>query len=264
MRARIIVAAAVALGLLGLSACSGGKDPAKAPTPSSTAVVTPTPTTSSSPATASPQSTASAAIRTGLTKAVLTTKEVKLVHQKVKASVATGVAVPTNNVCGDKKIDPSDKARVDRVQSWWLSKGWTSRNPNKAQISVTSEVVAYRPGGVAAALKAYRAAPKKCAKTKFTDGSKGTVKKAAVPAGLPAGSVVLSRVITYPTDVSTTGYIIAIPAKNVMGMLYVDGVASDPKSVKSTRARLLAAYVKQVVAAGASIGTQTATAAARA
>ncbi len=56
-------------------------DPAKAPTPSSTAVVTPSPTATTATSGAA-QAAASAAIRKALTKAQLTTAQVKLVRQK--------------------------------------------------------------------------------------------------------------------------------------------------------------------------------------
>jgi hypothetical protein len=61
--------------------------------------------------------------------------------------------------------------------------------------------------------------------------------------------------------VTTTGYIVAIPAGNVLGLLYVDGVSSDPKAVVANRTRLLPTFARQVAAAGVSVGTLTATAA---
>lgn len=259
MPARTTTIAVTVLALVGLAACSSGKDPAKAPTPSSTAVVTPTPTASTS--TVSAQDAAAATIRKALTKAQLTTAQVKLVRQKETAAESGGLTVRTFIACGYTKVDPSDFARVDRLQSSWLSKGWASQDPNKAQVKVASEVVAYRPGGVAAALKSYSSAPTSCPKTKFNKGVTGKVKATKAPAGLPKGSVVLNQLITYKNGVTTTGYIVAIPAGNVLGLLYVEGVSSDPKAVVATRTRLLRTYAKQVAAAGASVGTLTATAA---
>jgi hypothetical protein len=247
------------LALAGLAGCSSGKDPAKAPTPSSTAVVTPTPTATTSAVSA--QDAAAADIRRALTKAQLTTKQVKLVRQKETAAESSGLTVRTFIACGYSKVDPSDFARVDRLQSSWLSKGWASQDPSKAQVKVASEVVAYRPGGVAAALKSYAAAPRACPSTKFNKGVSGKVKASKAPAGLPKGTVVLNQVITYKNGVTTTGYIVAIPAGNVLGLLYVDGVSSDPKAVVANRTRLLPTFAKQVAAAGVSVGTLTATAA---
>jgi hypothetical protein len=260
MHARTTTAAVAVLALLGLAGCSSGKDPAKAPTPTSTAVVTPTPTTSSvGGTTASAQAAASASIRRALGKAQLTTAQVKLVRQKETKAETSGLSVRTFIACGFSKVDGSDFARVDRLQSSWLSKGWASQDPTKAQVKVASEVVAYRPGGVAAALKSYAGAPKSCPKTKFDKGVTGVVKATKPPAGLPKGTVILGQAITYKNKVKTTGFIVVIPAGNVLGLLYVEGVASDPKAVLSTRTRLLAAYAKRVAAAGTSIGTLTAT-----
>lgn len=258
MPARTSAAVVAALALLGLAACSGS-DPAKAPTPSSTAVVTPTPTGTT--ATISAQEAAAAKIRAALAKAQLTTAQVKLVRQKESATESSGLSVRTFIACGYTKVDASDFARVDRLQSSWLSKGWASQDPTKAQVKVSSEVVAYRPGGVAAAMKSYAGAPKACPKTTFTKGVHGTVKLTKAPAGLPKGSVVLNQVITYKNNVTTTGYIVAIPAGNVLGLLYVDGVSSDPKAVLANRTRLLPTLVRQVLAAGTAVGTLTATAA---
>jgi hypothetical protein len=258
-RTTMAVVAATVLAAAGLSACSSGKDPAKQPTPSSTAVVTPTPTPTAPPTTAA-AATAAAAIRKALTKAQLTTAQTKLVAQKESAAESTGLGVRTFIACGYTKIDPSDFARVDRVQNSWLSKGWASQDPTKVQIKVASEVVAYRPGGVAAALKSYAAAPKTCPHTTFDTGVKGTVKAAKPPAGLPKGALVLTQNITYKNKVSTTGFIVVIPAGNVLGLLYIDGVSSDPKTVLATRTRLLPAYLRQIAAAGVAVGTQTATA----
>ncbi|MFL6100642.1 MAG: hypothetical protein ACJ71T_11875 [Actinomycetales bacterium] len=259
MPARTFAAVLAALALVGLAACSSGSDPAKTPTPSSTAVVTPSPTTSQ--ATVSAQDAAAAKIRSALTKAQLTTAQVKLVRQKESVAESRGLSVRTFIACGYTKVDPSDFARVDRLQSSWLSKGWASQDPTKAQVKVSSEVVAYRPGGVAAAMKSYQGAPKACPKTRFTKGVTGTVKAAKAPAGLPKGSVVLSQVIRYKNNVTTTGYIVAIPAGNVLGLLYVDGVSSDPKAVVTNRTRILPTFVTHVVAAGVAVGTLTATAA---
>ncbi len=263
MRARTTIAVTTAVAVLGLGACSSGSDPAKEPSATSTAVVTPSPTTTSaSPTTtAAPQANAAAAIRKALAKAQLLTSQVKFVAQKETAAESTGLGVRTFLACGFTKVDPSDFARVDRVQSSWLSKGWASQDPTKVQVKVASEIVAYRPGGVSAALKSYAAAPKACPKTKFDPGVKGIVKAAKAPAGLPKGSVVLNQQITYKNGVKTTGYIVVVPAQNVLGLLYVDGVSTDPKTVVSTRTRLLPTYVKRVVAAGVSVGTQTASAA---
>jgi hypothetical protein len=250
----------VLAALLLVTGCSSGKGDAGsatstgAGTTASTPSTTPTATTSATPTAAA---TAASVIRAALGKALLTNSEVKLVRQKVKASVAAGIAVPSNNVCGDKRIDPSDKARVDRLQAWWLSKGWTSTSGG-VQVSVSSEVIAYRPGGVAASLKAYKAAPTKCPKTKFNDGTTGTVKSAAAIKGLPKGTVVLSRTVIYSKTVSTTGYLIAIPAGNVLGMLSIDGTGT---AVATTRASLAPLFAKQITAAGATIGTLTAAAA---
>jgi hypothetical protein len=263
MRARKTAVRAVSLACavtaaLGLTACSSGSDPAKAPTPSSTAVVTPTPTATASQAT---QTNSAALIRKALAAGQLTSAQVKLVRQKETAPESTGLGVRTFIACGyTKAVDPSDFARVDRLQSSWLSKGWASQDPTKAQIKVASEVVAYRPGGVAAAMKSYKAAPKTCPKTKFNKGVTGTVKAAKAPAGLPAGSVVLTQNITYKNAVTTTGFIVIIPANNVLGLLYVDGVSSDPKTVLATRTRLLPAFSRKIVAAGVAVGTQTASA----
>lgn len=260
MRARRnVVAVAMATALTGaaVTACSGGSDPAKAPTQTSTAVVTPTPTPTP---TVTPTATAAALIRKALTAAQLTTAEVKLVRQKESATESTGLGVRTFIACGYTKVDPSDFARVDRLQSSWLSKGWASQDPTKAQIKVASEVVAYRPGGVAAALKSYLAAPKTCPKTTFDKGVTGTVKATKTPAGLPTGAVVLNQNITYKNKVSTVGYIVVIPAGNVLGLLYVDGVSSDPKSVVTTRTRLIPIFAKSVATAGVTIGTATAAA----
>jgi hypothetical protein len=259
MHARTTTTAAAVLALLGLAGCSGGSDPAKQPTPNSTAVVTPS--TSSTPTTAGISPTAaSAAIRKAILKGQLTTAQVKLVRQKETAAESIGLGVRTFIACGYAKVDPSDFARVDRVQSSWLSRGWASQNPSRAQIKVASEVVAYRPGGVAAALKAYRAAPKSCPKTRFDKGVTGVVKAAKAPAGLPKGTVVLSEGITYKNKVRTTGFIIAMPAGNVLGLLYVEGVATDPKTVLANRTRLLRSFPRQVVAAGTAVGTLTASA----
>jgi hypothetical protein len=259
MPARTTTVAVTVLALAGLAACSSGKDPAKVPTPSSTAVVTPSPTATTS--TVSAQDAAAASIRRALAKAQLTTAQVKLVRQKETAAESSGLTVRTFIACGYSRVDPSDFARVDRLQSSWLSKGWASQDPNKAQVKVASEVIAYRPGGVAAALKSYAAAPKACPTTKFTKGVTGKVKASKAPAGLPKGTIVLNQVITYKNSVTTTGYIVAIPAGNVLGLLYVEGVSSDPKAVVATRARLLTPYAKQVAAAGVAVGTLTATAA---
>ncbi len=251
-----IVAAAVALGMAG---CSSGTDPAKDPTSTSTAVVTPTPTPTTP--TASATANTSAVIRKALAAAQLTSAEVKLVRQKETAAESTGLGVRTFIACGyTKAVDPSDFARVDRLQASWLSKGWASQDPTKAQIKVASEVVAYRPGGVAAALKAYQAAPRTCPKTTFNKGVRGTVKAAPRLGGLPAGSVVLTQDITYKNAVTTTGFIVVIPAQNVLGLLYVDGVSSDPKSVTTERNALLPTFLKKVVAAGTAVGTATASA----
>jgi hypothetical protein len=258
MPARTTTAAVAVLALLGLAACSSGKDPAKAPTPASTAVVTPTPTASGT--TASAQAAASATIRRALAKAQLTTAQVKFVRQKETKAESSGLSVRTFIACGFTKVDGSDYARVDRLQSSWLSKGWASQDPTKAQVKVASEVVAYRPGGVAAAMKSYAAAPKSCPKTRFDKGVSGAVKAVQPPAGLPKGTVVLGQAITYKNKVKTTGYIVAIPAGNVLGLLYIEGVASDPKAVIATRTRLLAGYAKKVSAAGVTVGTLTAAA----
>jgi hypothetical protein len=259
MPARTTTAAAAAvLALLGLAGCSGS-DPAKAPTPSSTASVTPSPTTST--ASVSAQEAAAATIRRALTKALLRTAQVKLVRQKESAAESSGLSVRTFIACGYAKVDPSDFARVDRLQASWLSKGWAAQDPTKAQVKISTEVVAYRPGGVVAAMKSYQAAPKACPRTRFTKGVTGTVKATKAPAGLPRGSVVLNQVITYKNHVTTTGYVVAVPAGNVLGLLYVDGVSSDPKTVVANRTRLLPAFVRQVVAAGSAVGTLTATAA---
>jgi hypothetical protein len=257
-RTAVVTAVSAVAVALGLTGCSSGSDPAKAPTPTSTAVVTPTPTPTT---TQSAQASAATLIRKALTAAQLTSAEVKLVRQKESATESTGLGVRTFIACGyTKAVDPSDFARVDRLQSSWLSKGWASQDPTKAQVKVASEVVAYRPGGVTAALKSYKAAPKTCPKTKFDKGVTGTVKATKAPAGLPAGSVVLNQNITYKNSVTTTGYIVVIPSNNVLGLLYVDGVSSDPKTVVATRTRLLAIFAKKVVAAGVSVGTQTAAA----
>jgi hypothetical protein len=259
MHARTSTAAAAAvLALLGVAGCSGS-DPAKAPTPSSTASVTPTP--SASTATISAQEAAAASIRRALTKALLTTAQVRLIRQKESTAESRGLSVRTFIACGYTKVDPSDFARVDRLQASWLSKGWASQDPTRAQVKISTEVVAYRPGGVAAAMKSYSAAPKACPKTRFTKGVTGTVKASKAPTGLPKGSVVLNQVITYRNNVTTTGYILAVPAGNVLGLLYVDGVSSDPKTVVANRARLLPAFTRQVLAAGSAVGTLTATAA---
>jgi hypothetical protein len=258
-RKTVVAAAVAAVAALGVAGCSSGSDPAKQPTATSTAVVTPTatPTTPS----ASPTVSAASVIRKALTAAQLTTAEVKLVRQKESATESTGLGVRTFIACGyTKAVDPSDFARVDRLQSSWLSKGWASQDPTKAQIKVASEVVAYRPGGVAAALKSYKAAPKSCPKTTFDKGVTGTVKAAKAPSGLPAGSVVLQQSITYKNKVTTTGYIVVIPANNVLGLLYVDGVSSDPKTVTTNRTRLLPTFIKNIVAAGKAVGTMTASA----
>jgi hypothetical protein len=260
MRARqtaVAVAALAAVAGVGLAGCSGGSDPAKGPKTASTAVVTPTPT---STPTQSSAATAATLIRKALTAAQLTTAEVKLVRQKELATESTGLGVRTFIACGYSKVDPSDFARVDRLQSSWLSKGWASQDPTKAQIKVASEVVAYRPGGVQAALKSYQAAPKVCPKTKFDKGVTGTVKATKAPAGLPAGAVVLNQDITYKNKVSTVGYIVVIPADNVLGLLYVDGVSSDPKSVLAMRTVLIPLFAKQIATAGVSVGTTTASA----
>jgi hypothetical protein len=258
MPARTTTAAVAVLALLGLAACSSGKDPAKAPTPTSTAVVTPSPTASGT--TVSAQAAASAAIRRALGRAQLTTAHVRFVRQKETKAESSGLSVRTFIACGFTKVDGSDFARVDRLQSSWLSKGWASQDPTKAQVKVASEVVAYRPGGVAAAMKSYALAPKSCPKTRFDKGVTGAVKAVRAPAGLPKGTVVLGQAITYRNKVKTTGYIVAIPAGNVLGLLYVEGVASDPKAVIATRTRLLAGYAKKVAAAGVAVGTLTATA----
>jgi hypothetical protein len=258
MPSRTTTAAVAVLALLGLAACSSGKDPAKTPTPTSTAVVTPTPTVSGT--TASAQAAASATIRRALAKAQLTTAQVKFVRQKETKAESSGLSVRTFIACGFTKVDGSDFARVDRLQSSWLSKGWASQDPTKAQVKVASEVVAYRPGGVAAAMKSYAAAPKSCPKTRFDKGVTGAVKAVRAPAGLPKGTVALGQAITYKNKVKTTGYIVAIPAGNVLGLLYVEGVASDPKAVIATRTRLLAGYVKKISAAGVTVGTLTAAA----
>jgi hypothetical protein len=259
MPARTTTAAVAVLALLGLAACSSGKDPAKSPTPTSTAVVTPTPTATGGTS-VSAQAAASATIRRALGKAQLTTAQVKFVRQKETKAESSGLSVRTFIACGFTKVDGSDFARVDRLQSSWLSKGWASQDPTRAQVKVASEVVAYRPGGVAAAMKSYGSAPKSCPKTRFDKGVTGAVKAVRAPAGLPKGTVVLGQAITYKNKVKTTGYIVAIPAGNVLGLLYVEGVASDPKAVIATRTRLLAGYAKRVAAAGVSVGTLTATA----
>jgi hypothetical protein len=267
MRARTTTTAAAVLALLGLSGlaglagCSSDSDPAKQPTPSSTAVVTPS-STATATATGASATAAAAAIRRALTKAQLTTAQVRLVRQKETTAESIGLGVRTFIACGYAKVDGSDFARVDRVQSSWLSKGWAKQDPTKAQIKVASEVVAYRPGGVAAALKSYQAAPKTCPKTRFDKGVTGVVKASRAPAGLPKGTVVLSEGITYKNKVRTTGFIIAIPAGNVLGLLYVEGVSTDPKTVLANRAKLLRYFPKQVVAAGAAVGTLTAAVAA--
>jgi hypothetical protein len=259
MHARTTTTALAVLALLGLAGCSSGSDPAKAPTPSSTAVVTPSPTATTASSGAA-QAAASAAIRKALTKAQLTSAQVKLVRQKESATESRGLGVRTFIACGYAKVDGSDFARVDRIQSSWLSKGWASQDPTKAQVKIASEVVAYRPGGVAAALKSYQSAPKTCPKTHFDKGVSGVVKAAKAPAGLPKGTVVLSEGITYKNKVTTTGFIVAIPAGNVLGLLYVEGVSTDPKAVVTNRTRLLGSFAKQVAAAGVSVGTLTATA----
>ena len=260
-RAAAVVAALAAMTGIALAGCSGGSDPAKDPTPTSTAVVTPTATPTPTPtATPTPSATAAALIRKALTAAQLTTAQVKLVRQKESATESTGLGVRTFIACGYTKVDPSDFARVDRLQSSWLSKGWASQDPTKSQIKVASEVVAYRPGGVAAALKSYKAAPKVCPKTKFDKGVTGTVKATKRPAGLPAGAVVLNQNITYKNKVSTTGYIVAIPAGNVLGLLYIDGVSTDPKSVVALRTKLIPGFAKKIATAGTAVGTQTAAA----
>ena len=262
MRARPTTTAAAVLALLGLAAlagCSSGSDPAKQPTPSSTAVVTPSATATPTTTGVSPTA-ASAAIRRALTKAQLTTAQVRLVRQKESTAESIGLGVRTFIACGYAKVDGSDFARVDRIQSSWLSKGWASQDPTKAQVKIASEVVAYRPGGVAAALKSYQSAPKTCPKTRFDKGVTGVVKASKPPAGLPKGTVVLLQNITYKNKVTTTGFIIAIPAGNVLGLLYVEGVATDPKTVLANRAKLLRFFPKQVLSAGTAVGTLTATA----
>jgi hypothetical protein len=260
-KAVVTLVGAISAGVaaLGLAACSSGADPAKDPTATSTAVVTPTPTTSSPTTAATPNT--SAQIRRALAAAQLGSAEVKLVRQKESAAESSGLGVRTFIACGyTKAVDPSDFARVDRLQASWLSKGWASQDPTKAQVKVASEVVAYRPGGVVAALKAYQAAPRTCPKTTFNKGVTGTLKAAKRLGGLPTGSVVLTQNITYKNAVTTTGFIVVIPAQNVLGLLYVDGVSSDPKSVTAERNSLLPAFLHKVVAAGKAVGTATASA----
>jgi hypothetical protein len=100
-----------------------------------------------------------------------------------------GLGAPTLDVCA--LSFPSESRRLDRIQVGYSTSG--------AAPAVSNEVVQYRVGGAAQALREAAAVARQCRErtVKGSDGATVTYRvRRLEPRGLPAGSVALSLVAT--------------------------------------------------------------------
>lgn len=96
-------------------------------------------------------------------------------------------------------------------------------HPDKGGYTVGIEVVHYEPGGVNATMAAFQAVPDVCPAAEYASGVRATFAPAELPPGLPEGAVALADEWTYPNGVVAAGLIVAIPAGDVVGFLYIRG-----------------------------------------
>ena len=126
----------------------------------------------------------------GLGDLILTSGEVGTgyVVESLPGGAGSGVGAPTLDLCG--LSFPSEGRRVDRIQVTYAMPG---KEPG-----VSNEVVRYRVGGAAQALREAASVPGRCRERAVTlaDGSTAIYRVSRLRLrGLPAGAVALSIVI---------------------------------------------------------------------
>ena len=232
-RTTIAVTALALWACAALTGCSGGRAPAKAPTSSSTAVVTPRrrPDVHG----VGPGRRVAAAIRKALAKAQLTTAQVKLVRQKEpppRAAASRRADVHRLRLYQGRpiRLRPSRPAPVLLAeqglglagpQQGAGQGGERGRRLPAGRCCGRAEVVLERSEG----LPEDEVQQGRDRQGQGDEGSGRPAQGRGRPQ--PAHHLQERR--------HTTGYIVAIPAGNVLGLLYVEGVSSDPKAVVATR-----------------------------
>jgi hypothetical protein len=148
-----------------------------------------------------------------------------------------GLRTATFAYCGDQG-DPVDRLRIARTQRWWKDHNWPQ--PDQGGYTVGVEIVYYEPGGVAQTMDAFRAVPEQCPVAEYATGTKASFAPAEPPDGLPEAALAIKDEWTYPDGATAPGLIVAIPAGDVLGFLYIRGHAPTVHERAGELAQLLA------------------------
>ncbi|NEE02184.1 hypothetical protein [Phytoactinopolyspora halotolerans] len=158
----------------------------------------------------------------------------------------SGLETPTASFCGDE-ADPADEQRIARSQRWWMNDEWIDHDAGGYTVGV--EVVAYRPGGARDTMAVFEAVPRTCPSVSYQSGAHVTAEPGSTPTGLPGDAVTLRDHWTYPDGNEAPGIMVAIPAGDVIGFLYIRGDREKVDERVGELARTLAANVAEADAA---------------
>ncbi|NDL55531.1 hypothetical protein [Phytoactinopolyspora mesophila] len=154
----------------------------------------------------------------------------------------SGLQTPTFAYCGDH-ADPVDQLRLARTQRWWKNDAWPW--PDEGGYTVGVEIVYYEPGGVEQTMEAFGQVPERCPEAHYASGTTATFAATQLPASFPAGAVALEDEWTYPEGAKAPGLIVAIPAGDVLGFLYIRGHEATVHQRADELARRLAGNVAE-------------------
>ncbi|AYY12916.1 hypothetical protein EF847_09570 [Actinobacteria bacterium YIM 96077] len=133
----------------------------------------------------------------------------------------SGLRATTLAYC-DGEPDSTDQLRLARSQRWWHNEAWP--HPDDGGYLVGVEVVLYEHGGAGAAMASFADVPHTCPSAEYSSGATATFDEADVDrASLPWGAVALRDEWTYPDGMTTSGLIVAVPVKDLVGFLYIRG-----------------------------------------
>lgn len=155
---------------------------------------------------------------------------------------AFGLSTPTSDYCSDDTSQvKSESMRAARAQMWWNNQQWSSGDAGR--LSIGTEVLLFKPGGVTTYLDELSALPSDCPRAEFEDTAE-LWSDTTLP-GMPEGAVVVGReTLSTGSDQSTPGFVIAIPAGDVLGILHLRG--DDEKPLEGMSADLAASYAKRL------------------
>ena len=165
---------------------------------------------------------------------------------------AYGLDAPTIDLCED--ADETDQLRVDRVQHWWESPGWsTGEDP---AVAISAELVVYESGGGEAAMAAFLATLTECPERTLEDGSTITFEGLDPPPGALPGSAALRGLVTTAGGDELQQVLVAQREGDLLGMLYVTAFDATATTEAARVSTILAAKLS---ALAAELGTGTGT-----